>query len=92
MKPASWLYSAWIVVLSGAIMALSPALASDEAPDADKTKAVAAMQTWLAQADTGDFAKTWNEAAKSFQTAVTSDQWVSGADQRAQAAGQAPLA
>jgi len=34
------------------------------------------MQTWLGEMDSGSYAKTWSEAAKSFQKAVTSDQWV----------------
>ncbi len=57
-------------------MALTPMLADDDDPDAAKKAAVAAMQTWLGEMDSGSYAQTWTEAAKSFQKAVSSEQWV----------------
>jgi hypothetical protein len=57
-------------------MALSPALAGEDDQEAAKKEAVAAMQTWLAENDAGSYAKSWSDAAKSFQKAVTSDRWV----------------
>ena len=65
-----------VVLTLGALMALSPTLADDDAPEAAKKEAVAAMQTWLGEIDAGNYAKSWSDAAKSFQKAVTSDQWV----------------
>ena len=65
-----------IVLTLGALMALSPTLAADDAQDAAKKDAVAAMQTWLGEIDAGSYAKSWGDSAKSFQKAVTSDQWV----------------
>jgi len=70
-----WLVSIVIITL-GALTALSPTLAGDDPQDAAKTEAVAAMQTWLGEVDVGDYAKSWTDTAKSFQKAVTSDQWV----------------
>ena len=65
-----------VVLTLGALTALSPALADDDAQAAAKKEAVAAMQTWLGEIDAGGYAKSWTDAAKSFQKAVTSDQWV----------------
>ena len=65
-----------VVLTLGALMAFSPALAADDAQEAAKKEAVAAMQTWLGEIDAGNYAKSWSDAAKSFQKAVTSDQWV----------------
>ena len=57
-------------------MALSPTLAGEDDQETAKKEAVAAIQTWLGEFDAGNYAKTWSDAAKSFQKAVTSDQWV----------------
>jgi beta-lactamase regulating signal transducer with metallopeptidase domain len=66
-----------VIITLGALMALSPILAGDDDQEAAKKDAVAAMQTWLAESDAGNYAKTWSDAAKSFQKAVPSDQWLS---------------
>jgi len=71
-----WMASTVVLTL-GALMALSPTLAGEDDQDAAKKDAVAAMQTWLAESDAGNYAKTWSDAAKSFQKAVASDQWLS---------------
>ena len=57
-------------------MTLSPTLAGEDNQETAKKDAVAAMQTWLGEMDAGSYAKAWSDAAKSFQKAVTSDQWV----------------
>jgi hypothetical protein len=73
-----WVASAVILTL-GVLTALSPTLtrAALIDPDVEKKSAVAAIQTWLAENDAGNYAKTWSEAAKSFQKVVPSDRWVS---------------
>jgi hypothetical protein len=48
--------------------------------------AEAAARTWLAAADSGDGAETWNLAAADFQSRITSEQW-----QKALAAVREPL-
>ena len=65
-----------VILTLGALMALSPVLADDDAQTAAKNEAGVAMQTWLAEIDASDYAKSWNDSAKSFQKALTSDQWV----------------
>jgi len=70
-----WLASAVILTL-GALMALSPTLAGEDDQEAAKKDAVAAMQAWLGEMDAGNYAKSWSDASKKFQKAVTSDQWV----------------
>jgi hypothetical protein len=62
-------------------MALSPTLAGEDDQEAAKKEAVAAMQTWLGGIDAGNYPKSWTDAAKSFQKAVTSDQWVTALNQ-----------
>ena len=62
-------------------MALSPTLANDDTEAATKKEAVAAMQTWLGEIDANSYAKSWSDSAKSFQKAVTSDQWVTALNQ-----------
>ena len=67
-----------IVVLAvGLLMNLSPVRADDDAQQAAKNEATTAIKAWLGRIDAGDYAESWNGAAKSFQKAVTSDQWVS---------------
>ncbi len=68
-----------IIVLLGALLAFSPTWAQNSDAATAKTEAVAAMQPWLAEIDSGDYAKSWTDAAKSFQKAVTSDQWAAAA-------------
>lgn len=49
------------------------------APDASasaKAAVVAAMEKWLGAIDEGKYAQSWDEAAASFQKALTSEQWV----------------
>jgi len=70
-----WIISAIIFILS-AFTVLSPLLADDDAQAAAKKEAVAAMQAWLGEIDAGSYAKSWNDSAKSFQKAITSDNWV----------------
>jgi hypothetical protein len=65
-----------VVLTLGALTALSPARAGEDDQESAKKEAVAAMQTWLGEIDGGNYAKSWSDAAKSFQKAVTSDQWV----------------
>ena len=65
-----------VVLTLGALTTFSPTLAGDEAQDVAKKEAVVAMQTWLGEIDAGNYAKSWSDAAKNFQKAVTSDQWV----------------
>jgi hypothetical protein len=54
--------------------------AADEPTDADKKTAVAAVDVWLGEMDAGDYAKSWSDAAKSFQAALTSEQWVKASE------------
>ncbi len=71
-----------VILLLAALMTLSPMLAvADAAPDdaTSKKAAVDAMTVWLAESDAGDYAKTWKDAAPSFQKAVTPDQWTAAA-------------
>ncbi len=70
-----WTASAVVLAL-GALMALSPTLAGADDQESAKKDAVAAMQAWLVEEDAGDYAKAWSDAAKTFQTAVSSDKWV----------------
>lgn len=41
-----------------------------------KKTAVAAIIPWLEEIDHGDYAKSWTDASKFFQKAITSDAWV----------------
>jgi hypothetical protein len=65
-----------ILLILGTLMALSPTQAADDAHDAAKKDAVAAMTTWLGEMDAGSYAKSWTDAAKIFQKAIISDKWV----------------
>jgi beta-lactamase regulating signal transducer with metallopeptidase domain len=69
-----WVAAAVVFTL-GALLALSPTFAADEDPGTAKQDAVVAMQTWLAEIDAGDYAKSWSDSAQNFQQAVTSDGW-----------------
>lgn len=60
------------LLLSGLIV-LQPAGA---APDPQTSAAVTAMTAWLKVIDQGSYPASWDEAAKSFRTAVTKDQWI----------------
>ena len=54
-------------------MAAAPAWAE---PSAEQQQpAMASAEAWLALTDAGDYAKSWDEAASYFQTAVTQAQW-----------------
>lgn len=70
-----WVAFAVLLCLGG-LPALSPTQAADDIHDDAKKAAVAAMDSWLGEMDAGSYAKTWSDSAKSFQKAVTSDQWV----------------
>lgn len=54
--------------------ALAVPLAHAQQPDAVKS-AVDAADRWLALADAGDGAATWDQAASSFQAAVSKSAW-----------------
>jgi beta-lactamase regulating signal transducer with metallopeptidase domain len=69
--------AAAVVLTLGALLALSPTVvAADDDQDAAKKAATAAMQTWLAEVDAGNYAKSWTDSAQFFQKALTSDKWV----------------
>jgi beta-lactamase regulating signal transducer with metallopeptidase domain len=70
-----WLAFAVLLILA-ALIVLSPTLSAADDPDAAKKDALAAMQAWLGEIDAGSYAKSWSDSAKSFQAAITSDQWV----------------
>jgi hypothetical protein len=54
-------------------LATRPARADDADP---KQVAVAAIQAWLKEIDAGQFNQSWNDAAGTFQKALTSQRWV----------------
>lgn len=74
---------AFLVVLTlGALMALLSSLADPTPPntaDTAKKEATAAMLTWMGEIDSGQYAKSWDDASKTFQKALTSDKWVAAA-------------
>jgi beta-lactamase regulating signal transducer with metallopeptidase domain len=66
-----------VAVLLLALAVVQPTSAESAAsPEQAKAVAVAAMEKWLKLADEGKYAQTWDEAAASFQKALTSAQWV----------------
>ncbi len=66
-----------VVFILAALLAYSPTMATaDESEDAAKKDALAGMQTWLGEMDSGDYAKSWTDSAKTFRDAVTSEKWV----------------
>jgi beta-lactamase regulating signal transducer with metallopeptidase domain len=65
-----------VVFILAALLAFSPALIADEDQDAAKKDALAAMDGWLKKSDSGDYAGTWNDAAKSFQKAISAEKWI----------------
>jgi beta-lactamase regulating signal transducer with metallopeptidase domain len=61
------------------LQAQAPAESATPAADPSTTAkavAVAAMEKWLGIIDEGKYAPSWDDAAASFQKALTSDQWV----------------
>jgi beta-lactamase regulating signal transducer with metallopeptidase domain len=51
------------------------------ATEADQKKsAVAAILPWLEEIDHGEYAKSWGDASKDFQKAITSESWVAALD------------
>jgi len=58
-----------------AIFAATLALAVSAANEDAVSKAKDAAQGWLALADTGDGARTWQAGAANFQAVVTQEQW-----------------
>lgn len=71
--PKSLLALSMAFALAG-LFGLQPIKA--ESPGDAKTAAVAAMEKWLKIIDEGKYAKSWDEAAASFQKALTSEKWV----------------
>jgi beta-lactamase regulating signal transducer with metallopeptidase domain len=69
--------AATLTLFFAAIFALLPAISATDDVEAAKKDATDAMQPWLAEMDSGDYAKSWSDASSSFQKAVTSDKWVS---------------
>jgi hypothetical protein len=70
----------WLIFAAVAGIAVVTALAGCRAPvdpaTAAKQEALPAVQAWLEEIDSGDYAPSWDDASASFKTAVTSDQWV----------------
>lgn len=62
------------LILSTFLALLAVALVSPVKAD-DKTNAVTAMEAWLKTIDAGNYAQSWQEASKTFQTVVTEEQW-----------------
>lgn len=61
------------LVLSAAFLFCGAARAAN-APEVDAAQAAA--QNWLAVADPGNYARTWDDAAKLFQHGVSKEEWV----------------
>ena len=75
------------VSVAGALLCLSAAvLTAAAATSAPADPAEKAVLAWLAAADAGDGAQTWNLAAPMFQSSVTTEQWI-----KALAAARGPL-
>jgi beta-lactamase regulating signal transducer with metallopeptidase domain len=73
-----WNAPAWLAtVLFAAVLAWLPTVSAQEDTAGAKKDATDAMLPWLAEMDSGDYAKSWSDASSSFQKAVSSDQWVS---------------
>jgi beta-lactamase regulating signal transducer with metallopeptidase domain len=73
-----WNAPAWLAtVLFAAILGWLPTVSAQEDTASAKKDATDAMLPWLAEMDSGDYAKSWSDASSSFQKAVSSDQWVS---------------
>lgn len=65
-----------IAALTLAILLAVPATRAADDPNAQAIKdAVAAAEAWLALTDAGDFARSHDEAAAMFKSAVTKEQW-----------------
>lgn len=54
--------------------------------EAPESAAVEAAESWLAEVDSGDYGKSWEESAALFRAAVTKEQW-----QQALAGSRRPL-
>jgi bla regulator protein BlaR1 len=69
---------AWVAtVLFAAVLGLLPTVSAQEDTAGAKKDATDAMLPWLAEMDSGDYAKSWSDASSGFQKAVSSDKWVS---------------
>jgi opacity protein-like surface antigen len=63
----------WVGLVAVALVCVAArALAADKPEDA----AQAAAEAWLKTVDAGDFASSWNQAAKVFKGAVSQADWV----------------
>ena len=67
--------AAVVTILLAVLVITVPATAQDDEAATAKKDAAAAMQTWLADLDAGDYAKCWHESAQDAQKAVTLEQW-----------------
>ncbi len=66
-----------VMLAIAALLALAPTVAvADDDPVAVKKAVTDAMQPWLTEIDSGDYAKSWTDSAQFFQKAITSDKWV----------------
>lgn len=71
------------ILCSAVLLGLGFLQAEDSDP---KTAAVSAMEKWMHVIDEGKYAKSWKDAASSFQKAVTEEQWIQALN-----AARAPL-
>jgi len=72
-----WLTAVVTIALSTAIALPRATFAAASSPseDAAKSSAQAATDAWLRLIDEGNFTESWNTAASSFKTAITSEKW-----------------
>ncbi len=69
---------------------LLPMTAAKTAYGEDKPEAAAerASESWLAIVDAGKYAESWEQASRSFKSAVTQDKWVDALNQARQPLGK----
>ena len=65
-----------VIAALGVGAAASPGAALPATPEAD---AETAARAWLALVDTGDYAQSWDAAARTFRNSITRSQWVARA-------------
>ncbi|HEU6446862.1 MAG TPA: DUF4019 domain-containing protein [Verrucomicrobiae bacterium] len=69
--------STGLPVSSGGTGAIDPATGLPRrSKDSGGTNAISEIETWLALMDSGDYAKSWEQAADSFHDAVSKNDWV----------------
>jgi hypothetical protein len=74
-KPRRMLLAIGVTALVGLCTTLqTKRVYADQATNA-KNAAIEAMNAWLLEVDQGQYEKSWQDAAKSFQQAVTVTQW-----------------